>query len=283
MNPLSKNLLAVSSEPELFQSQKFRSLPGVTHVITGRQGGSSQGKCSSLNIAFNGWDDSRNVRRNRQRIFTKLHVKPDQVFFQEQVHRDTISLVEEKWAATSALSEEAFIPQTDAMITVRPNIVLAAKAADCLLIALFDAHNPTVAIIHAGWRSTMLGLAVKTVKKMLTISGSEPQNLHAVFSPSAGPCCYEVGPELLAQAQQNQFVKPIHFVYKNDQSETGKRRLFFDLWAANRDQIRSTGVPSESIDNAEICTMCFHEHFFSYRHDGPEVGSHAMMIWLQDQ
>jgi len=76
---------------------------------------------------------------------------------------------------------------------------------------------------------------------------------------SAGPCCYEVGSEVI-EAFSTKFVDGEKlFTY------TRPGHALVDLLKANRDQLISTGVKPERIHTAPICTMCRTDLFFSYR------------------
>jgi len=277
----SSSLLSLSISPELFTLKGFDCFPDVNLVITGRNGGFSSGICSSLNLSYNGVDLHENVLKNRKKIFSFLNRDPSQIFFQSQVHKDGISMVKEKWEDITALEKEAYIPANDAMITLEKDTVLIARGADCPLIALYDAQYPAVAIIHAGWRSTLLEITAKTVKKLLSITGSDTQNLYAGFSPSAGPCCYEIGDDLRKKIDESPGANADHCIKKTSLRGSDKiTKYYLDLWRANTWQLLQNKIPKKNIYNAEICTICNNNHFFSYRVQGENVGNQGMLIWL---
>jgi hypothetical protein len=45
-----------------------------------------------------------------------------------------------------------------------------------------------------------------------------------------------------------------------------------------REQLRASGVPMESIDGEELCTVSTPREFFSYRRDGARSGRMAAVI-----
>src|SRR5262249_61642791 len=69
---------------------------------------------------------------------------------------------------------------------VRPPLV---RVADCLPVAL--AGPGGVAMAHAGWR----GLAGGVIARAAETVEAEA----AAIGPGIGPCCYEVGEEVLAE------------------------------------------------------------------------------------
>lgn len=56
--------------------------------------------------------------------------------------------------------------------------------------------------------------------------------------------------------------------------------MYFDLWAANRAQLIATGVRSERIETAGVCTMCDRELFFSFRREGANCGHFGLLAAL---
>ena len=85
----------------------------------------------------------------------------------------------------------------------------------------------------------------------------------AAVGPSIGPCCYEVGPDLITKFSSH---PEAHGWF----SASAKPHL--DLWRANRDQLARAGLSSENI---HVCALCTFDHpalFHSYRRDGVRAG-----------
>lgn len=81
----------------------------------------------------------------------------------------------------------------DALVTTVPDLPVAVFTADCLGVV---AHGEgVVAVAHAGWRGLGAGVLEATVAAMAD-HGGPPEVVHV--GPSIGPCCYEVGPEVVA-------------------------------------------------------------------------------------
>ncbi len=66
--------------------------------------------------------------------------------------------------------------------------------------------------------------------------GCQPADIIACIGPSIGPCCYEVGSDVIGEVRRA-------FVYAEDllisQTDGG---IHFDLWAANRRQLQDLGL-----------------------------------------
>jgi copper oxidase (laccase) domain-containing protein len=81
--------------------------------------------------------------------------------------------------------------------------------------------------------------------------------------PCAGPCCYEVGPEVAAALGET--------------SAPAAGRRTVDLRAAAHARLLSAGV-AEVVD-ARACTIC-DERFFSHRREGERAGRQGGVAWL---
>jgi len=85
---------------------------------------------------------------------------------------------------------------------------------------------------------------------LINAYGVKPSDLHAVISPSLGPCCAEFisfAVELPSSLHGFQ-VRPNHF----------------DFWKISRAQLMEAGLPDHNIETVGICTCCDGD-FFSYR------------------
>jgi polyphenol oxidase len=80
----------------------------------------------------------------------------------------------------------------DALFTSTPGIALAVGTADCLPVVLEGDRG--VGIAHAGWRGTARGV-VAALRLAMEDAGIEVWR--AAVGPGIGPCCFEVGPEVL--------------------------------------------------------------------------------------
>jgi YfiH family protein len=186
----------------------------------------------------------------RQRISTAL-AAAGRLLFLKQVHGASVRTA--PWEGT---------PAADAAIATAPRLLLAIETADCLPALLVDPDRRRVAAAHAGWRGTAAGV-VRAAVLALVEAGSDPGRLLAALGPAIGPCCYQVGDELLAAfgPAAGRFFRP---------GPDG--RSFLDLRAANRAQLLAAGVPESHIVTVDECTACLADRYYSYRRDGAGTG-----------
>jgi YfiH family protein len=153
-------------------------------------------------------------------------------------------------------------PEADAGLADGPGLLVGVKTADCLPVLVVDAHRRAVAAAHAGWRGTVAGVVRAAVRALLA-GGSRAEDLIAALGPSIGPCCYEVGEEVVgAFAGWGQaFFHP------------GSRgRPHLDLRAANTRQLLDQGLVADRIHHVRDCTFCHADRYHSYRRDGRGAG-----------
>jgi copper oxidase (laccase) domain-containing protein len=127
--------------------------------------------------------------------------------------------------------------------------------ADCLPVAM--AGPGGVAILHCGWRGLAAG--------MIAAGAAAVEAESAAIGPGIGPCCYEVGPEVLgAFAELGEGIAKGRML---DLPEVARRLLA----AAGVDQVESAG----------LCTSCEEELFFSHRRDHGTTGRQGNLVWLE--
>lgn len=227
------------------------------HGFSTRKGGTSRSPYSSLNLGFNSGDDQERVDRNRKLFCDAMKVTPDRLAVPQQVHGNRIQTIE----APGQYSE------TDAMITSEPGIVLTVQVADCVPIWLVDPARKAAGLIHAGWRGSALSVAGKTVERMVYEFGSSASDLYAFIGPSIGPCCYEVGQEVLDRF-------PSEYTDGNH----------LDLWRVNAYQLVAAGLLSSNIEISSLCTACHLEWFYSHRMSGNgRTGRMIAMLGLKEK
>lgn len=234
--------------------------------------GDSQGKGSSDFIA----------------VANGLDIDPASVFFPRQVHSDRVEILDSPRQPGEA----------DAVITPVPGLFLAVHTADCVPVLLLDPEKRIAAAVHAGWKGTLLRITRKTVRMMSDVFGCDPAGILAAVGPSIGPCCYEVGDEVIgafhegfpsagdfmlsgadATAAAASHVrlpggKVFHAArVRGKRPERVSRRL--DLINANRAELLIAGIPANNVHVVGLCTACYPELFHSYRRDNGKTGRHV--------
>jgi purine-nucleoside/S-methyl-5'-thioadenosine phosphorylase / adenosine deaminase len=229
-------------------------LPGARAAFSTRFGGVSEGPFESLNLGILTEDDWGSVAENRARLATALDLPPEQVVVGHQVHGAELATHAGPQAGTPFVVPGAEAPKVDGHVVSDPGLAALVFVADCLPVAL--AGPGGVAMLHCGWRGLASGIIARGVA---AIDASD-----VAIGPGIGPCCYEVGAEVLdAFASLGWGIAP-------------GRRL--DLVEVAERLLREAGV--ERIDATDICTSCEAGYFFSHRRDAGRTGRQAGLVWL---
>jgi len=131
--------------------------------------------------------------------------------------------------------------QADGIVTTVEHLPIAVTTADCVPVVLRG--STSVVVVHAGWRGVSAGVVLSAVR---SIEGLGDKVVAAVIGPHIGPCCYEVGPEVVAAVGGH-----------GARTTSGTTSL--DLAAAIRAQI-----PTANTSAIDMCTM--HDaRFHSFR------------------
>lgn len=230
---------------------------GFVNGFSTRLGGVSDMPSQALSLAGFNDDRAENILENRRR-FLKLFPGEWSLAGCWQVHGADVRVVQSVEEAKPAENQLGDTIYCDVIVSNVPHVLAGVKTADCVPILLGDPVTGAFAAVHAGWRGTLATAVLVAVERMRNEYGAEPKNLRAAIGASAGPCCYEVGSEVI-EAFTEKFGDAGLF------SETRPGHAKVDLLKANTDQLLSVGVLRERIHVAPLCTMCRTDLFFSYR------------------
>lgn len=221
-------------------------IDGVRAAFTTRIGGVSEAPFDELNISFRVGDSDESARANR--ALAGSAVGRDGAWsVVKQVHG----------AGVVRAMPPGNLADADALWTDDPHQTLAVMAADCVPVLV--AGDGRLCLAHAGWRGLVEGVVEAAVRAV----GSAP----GVFAgPAIGPCCYEVGEEVL-RAFRSRFGGGV---------EAPGGRL--DLWTAAERAALEAGAASFAA--ARVCTSCHPSLFFSHRRDRGRTGRQALVATL---
>jgi len=257
---------------KILQLEAFDKFPWLIHGFSTRPGGVSDLDGQKvLNLSFTEWDTRENVLENRKRFQTALGAEKFPLINLKQIHSAVI------WPFASAPVEPC---KGDASLTKTSGLLPGVQTADCVPILLVDPKKRAVAVVHAGWRGTLARILEKTIGELHARFGSRPSDLLAAIGPSIGPCCYEVGAELVTQFS-SQFADAGDYF---DEPRSGEepnplqwlnmmppghqpppKNVHLDLPKANRSQLLAAGLAEKNVFSSGLCTACHPDLLYSYR------------------
>ena len=233
--------------------------------FTDRRGGVSEPPYAGFNLGLHVGDDPAAVRENRRRLASLVGDRP--VVWMDQVHGRRVAVVD-------GPLEEA-VPETDALITFVPDLVLAVLVGDCVPVLLhgtvtddsavaldrvpageapLPAGRQVIAAAHAGRRGLQLGVVEAVVSRMSSL-GVPPRTITAQLGPAVCGKCYEV-----PSAMRDE----VAAVAPSSRATTRAGRPSLDLRAGLVQQLHALGVGMVHVD--PTCTVESEQHF-SHRRD----------------
>jgi YfiH family protein len=213
---------------------------------------------NALSLAGFNEDSAENILENRRR-FLKLFSGEWALAGCWQVHGSDIRVVHELEEARPVENQQGDTIYCDAIVSATPGVLAGVKTADCVPILMGDSTTGAFAAVHAGWRGTLATIVQVTVDRLVSEFAVNPSNLRVAIGAAAGPCCYEVGQDVI-----HGFTSKFDYAARLFK-ETRPGHALVDLLEANRTQLMAAGVNGERIYSAPICTMCRTDLFFSYR------------------
>ena len=191
-------------------------------------------------------DNPIDVATNRETLTRQIGMP---IAFMEQVHGDTVVLVE----------DNSKVPTCDSLITTHHNLALAVMVADCIPLLLKS--DIAVAAVHVGRKGLMNGIARKTIDAMRDL-GAEV--IYPYIGPNICGNCYEVSEEIF---------KEVVAKYPSADSSQRTGKFTLDLVAGLKSDLKDTSLLDHS--------SCVFEDpkTFSYRRDGI-TGRQAGVIWM---
>jgi hypothetical protein len=229
---------------------------GIGRVGFGsRVGGVSVAPYDTLNIGVLTDDFDAAVIENRRRLAAAVGVDPHDVPIGLQVHKADIAVHGAAQDPSPFAEPRTALEELDGHVVRHAGLAPLVLTADCLPIAL--AGPGGVAMLHCGWRGLAAGIVARGAAIVEATS--------AAIGPGIGPCCYEVGPEVLE-------------VFADLGAGIAAGRLL-DLPEVARRLLARAGVAP--VESADLCTFCEAELFFSHRRDHGVTGRMGNLAWIE--
>ncbi len=220
-----------------------------------RVGGVSPAPYDSLNIGVLTDDADANVVENRVRLAGAVGVEARDVPIGLQVHEADIAIHEARQEPNPFSKPGTALEEVDGHVVRAAGLAPLVLTADCLPVAL--AGPGGVAMLHCGWRGLAAGIVGRGAELVEATS--------AAIGPGIGPCCYEVGPEVLDT-----------FSPLGERIADGR---MLDLPEVARRLLARAGV--ETVESAGLCTFCEPDLFFSHRRDKGVTGRMGNLAWIE--
>jgi polyphenol oxidase len=162
---------------------RARLLGDVPHGFLSRVGGISTGIYAGLNCSLGSDDVQENVLENRKRAVAAI--MPGAALARVyQIHSPDVVTV------TGPIDQHN-PPKADALVTDRPNILLAVQTADCVPVLFADYQAGVVGAAHSGWKGSFSGVNESTLTAMEAL-GAKRDRIACAIGPCIAQKSYEV-------------------------------------------------------------------------------------------
>jgi polyphenol oxidase len=232
-------------------------LDGATAAFTTRLGGVSAPPFDGLNLGVFTDDDRGAVTQNRRQLAAALGLAPERIAIGRQVHGADLRTHHGGQDPSPFAEPGSPILEVDGHVTDEPDLALLVFVADCVPVALSGPGG--IAMLHCGWRGLAAGILARGVEAIGATN--------AAIGPSVGPCCYEVGEEVLG-------------VFAGLGRGIASDRML-DLPEVTRLLLLQAGV--KRVEASGLCTSCEVGLFFSHRRDARRTGRQAGLVWRQSE
>lgn len=240
------------------------TIPGVSALMTTRNGGVSQGPWQSMNLGAACGDDPADVVSNRESLHSALGPRP---VFMQQVHGVNVVHVD-------AQSQDL---RADGCFSTQPGVACTVLAADCLPLLFAASNGKAVGAAHAGWRGLAAGVVEATLQQVCEAAGCDASGIQVWLGACIGPLNFEVGGDVLrafgvGESSAGMPSGPARF------KPAANGKWLADLPGIARDRLAAAGVLR--VSGGSWCTAADQQRFFSYRRDNI-CGRMAACIWIE--
>lgn len=256
----------------------------LTHGVTYRYGGVSEGSFNSFNMGLHVGDTPEAVTENRKRLAQVLGVDSSRLTCGEQVHGVGVTRVTSELVGRGAFSWDDSIPDSDAIHTNLAEVPLLLLVADCVPVLIYDAVHHAVAVVHAGWRGAIAHIVERTMDSMHEAYGTLPSDCYLFIGPSIGADSFELSEEIAEQFRQDmralglsQVDQVVRYIQRAEQPTP-----HVDLKGYIAACVVHKGVPLKQVSVSSTDTMTT-DGCYSYRRDHGRTGRMAMFAVLRDQ
>lgn len=222
------------------------------------------------NMALHACDDPALIVENRRKLADFLGLTLTDFVCANQTHSANFCRVDagDKGRGSTALSHA--IPNTDALYSFEPNLLLTTFAADCVPILLYNEKKGLIGAVHSGWQGTVKEVTAKLFEHLKKEESCNPEDFHVQIGAALSQEKFEVDEDVYLKFKALGYAD--EFMYHNTESD----KYHIDNQLIVQKQCELAGIPSGNISIDRTCTYQNPEGF-SYRLD-KKSGRHMGFI-----
>ncbi|HWL24533.1 MAG TPA: peptidoglycan editing factor PgeF [Ureibacillus sp.] len=222
------------------------------------------------NMALHVCEMEENILKNRANLATLLECKIEDFVCATQTHSANVHKVVLDDKGRGGTNIKTAIPDTDALYTDEPNILLCTFTADCVPVIFHHEERGIVGVIHSGWQGTVKEITPKVFKRLINEEGCNPEGFQVILGPALSQEKFEVDEDVYVRFRDLGYADD--FMYFKEETH----KFHIDNQKTVKKQCELAGIPSENIKIDSTCTFLSDEGF-SYRQD-KKAGRHLSFI-----
>jgi len=224
----------------------------------------------SNNMALHVCNNPDHVLANRKRLAALLHCKLEDFVCANQTHSSNFYQVNHADKGRGADRMDTAIPDTDALYTYEPNLLLCSFTADCVPVIFWNEISGVIGVIHSGWQGTVKEITPKVFEHLIKVEGCDPRHFYIQIGAALSQEKFEVDEDVYVKFKDLSYAGD--FIYYNDMTH----KYHIDNQLTVKKQCELAGIPTEQIIIDRTCTYVSPEGF-SYRRD-KKSGRHLNFI-----
>lgn len=222
------------------------------------------------NMALHACENPSYIIRNRKTLAAFLNTELENFVCANQTHSANFHKVTLADKGRGATKIKTAIPDTDALYTYDPNLVLCSFTADCVPVIFYNKARGLIGVVHSGWQGTVKEITSKFFEHLIQVEDCNPNDFHIQIGPALSQEKFEVDEDVYLKFKNLGYAD--EFIYYNDQTN----KYHIDNQKTVKKQCELAGIPTEQIAIDETCTYVNPEGF-SYREDR-QCGRHLSFI-----
>ena len=222
------------------------------------------------NMALHVCENSAHVVENRKKLAASLHCELNDFVCAQQTHSANFHKVTLADGGRGTDRMESAIPDTDALYTYEPNLVVCSFTADCVPVIFYNEVEGLVGVIHSGWQGTVKEVTLKLFEHLVQVEQCDPTDFHVQIGLALSQEKFEVDADVYVQFKDLGYADD--FIDFNDQTH----KYHIDNQLTVKKQCELAGIPAEQIVIDRTCTYISPDGF-SYRQD-KQSGRHLCYI-----
>ncbi len=222
------------------------------------------------NMALHVCEKIENTLENRRQLAKELQVPLENFVCANQTHSANFYRVTAQDRGRGATQLETAIPNTDALYTYEPNLVLCSFTADCVPILFYHETNGLIGAVHSGWQGTIKEITLKLFQHLKHKENCQLEQIHVQIGMALSQKKFEVDEDVYRKFKQLGYAD--EFIYFNEQT----KKYHIDNQQVVKKQCEIAGIPNVQIHIDHTCTFKSTDGF-SYRQD-KKCGRHVSFI-----